>query len=238
MSFGVPLVLVLLFVGWWWLLRCFRPETKRLELNIAPVAVPRPKAMVFYGTFLATVVLWLTGKYHQMNAYVVAMLPLTVFFATGMLDKTDIRKFSWEVLWSIAGGIALGAGMSDSGLSSALMRMLSLESMSTGVLIGVLSLMAYVMANFVSNTATANLLLPLVVTVVTSLNDTASPKAAVIQVALTCSLGMALPISTPPNALAYATGTVSSRDLMRTGGVVSIVGFVLVAAGLKLFLFP
>ena len=54
--------------------------------------------------------LWLTGKYHGMNSYIVAMLLLTVFFVAGLLDKSDIKKFSWEVLWLIAGASRWGLG--------------------------------------------------------------------------------------------------------------------------------
>lgn len=228
MAFGVPIVAILVALSWWLLLVMYRPQSKELRLQIKTSAVPKSKQWIFYGTFALTVALWLTGKIHGMNTYVVAMVPLTVFFVTRMLDKTDIRKFSWEVLWLIAGGISLGDGMSNSGLSQSLIDLLPTESMTPVFLISVLTVIAFLMGNFISHTVAANVMLPLVATVVTGFANEVPMKGAIVQVALVCSLGMALPISTPPNALAFATGKLDTRDILRTGGLISVIGLALV----------
>jgi sodium-dependent dicarboxylate transporter 2/3/5 len=94
------------------------------------------------------------------------------------------------------------------------------------------------MGNFISHTVSAKVMLPLVATLATGLSGSmgdAFVMASVLQVALICSLGMALPISTPPNAMAYATGQLETRDFLITGGVVSLGGAALVIAGTILF---
>ena len=138
--------------------------------------------------------------------------------------------FSWDVLWLIAGGIALGQGMSQTGLSKALVGFIPTEAMSLGLVVLVFSILAYVMANFISNTATANLLMPLVASISVNLGVGDSQTAMLVQIAIICSFGMALPISTPPNALAYSTGLIKSQDLMRLGGIISFGGLILVTA--------
>ncbi|WP_132318142.1 SLC13 family permease [Pseudobacteriovorax antillogorgiicola] len=230
MAFGIPLVILFLTLGWWWLNTLYKPATPRLELKIERPKVRPRVAMIFYGTFASTIFLWLTSAFHGLNSYIVASIPLTIFFATGILDKGDIKKFNWEVLWLIAGGIALGQGMADSGLSQKLIELIPTAAMSIALLLIVFSALAYLMANFISNTATANLLLPLVATVVTGFQADDSMAVALVQIALVCSFGMAFPISTPPNALAYSTGLIDSRDLLKTGGFISVLGLIFVTA--------
>ncbi len=226
MLFGLPIVMVLLLIAWWLLLMIYKPKVKAVELRIKTVTAPKRISRIFFSTFALTIFLWLSGPLHGMNTYVVAMLPLTIFFTTGLLDKSDIKKFNWEVLWLIAGGIALGDGMFRSELSNALIAMIPTDTLSITSIIIVFMAVAYILANLVSNTACANLVLPLVATVAAGFGDASVLKSAIIVIALTCSLGMVLPISTPPNALTYSTGQIESRDLMLTGGLVSAIGLI------------
>ena len=87
------------------------------------------------------------------------------------------------------------------------------------------------MANFMSNTATANLLLPLIVVIGTtmpSLESFGGAKVLIISTTLCISLGMALPISTPPNALAYSTGLIKTADMSKMGVIIGAIGVILV----------
>ena len=87
------------------------------------------------------------------------------------------------------------------------------------------------MANFISHTATANLLVPILAMAGMSAAETLAPMGGVstllIGVALGSSLAMLLPISTPPNALAHATGLIEQKQMLRTGLIVGIIGFIL-----------
>jgi len=87
------------------------------------------------------------------------------------------------------------------------------------------------MANFISNTATANLLLPLVAALGASMQSLlpyGGEVVLILAVTFSASLGMSLPISTPPNALAYASGNIETKQMAKIGVVVGVVG-VLVA---------
>ena len=84
------------------------------------------------------------------------------------------------------------------------------------------------MANFISHTATANLLFPILALAGLSTSATLQPYGGVstllIGVALSSSLAMILPISTPPNALAHATGLIDQKQMMRVGIIMGIIG--------------
>ncbi|GIB06951.1 transporter, putative [Vibrio cholerae] len=83
------------------------------------------------------------------------------------------------------------------------------------------------MANFMSHTATANLLMPIMAALgasMTSLNPLGGEVTLILVVTFAASLGMSLPISTPPNALAHATGNVQSQQMAKVGIILGILG--------------
>ena len=87
------------------------------------------------------------------------------------------------------------------------------------------------MANFISHTATAALLVPILAIAGISMRDTLQPMGGVLTllvgVALGSSLAMVLPISTPPNALAHATGMIKQKDMEKVGLIMGAIGLIL-----------
>lgn len=231
MAFALPYAIILLIFAWFLILTLYKPKLDRMNLKIEGFFEKSWQAIIVYAVFIVTILLWLTGDFHGMNAYVVAMVPVTIFSASGIIGKPDFKKISWDVLWLISGGIALGYGLEKTGLASTLIAAVPFDAIGTIGLILFFTLMTLLMASFMSNTATANLLLPIVAAIAVNLEQLSAIgglQVAVIVVAITCSIGMALPISTPPNALAYATGELETKDLLRAGGIISIVGLVMV----------
>jgi sodium-dependent dicarboxylate transporter 2/3/5 len=231
MSFGVPLALVLLLICWLLLLVVFPFRSEQIELNIKGRFLKNRKAWTVYITFLLTIILWLTDFLHGINAYAVAILPVAVFLATDIINKEDMKKLSWDILWLVSGGIALGYGLDQSGLAEHLVRSIPFEGMSIFAVVGGSAFLAMIMANFMSNTATANLLLPIIAALAVALpgiSQIGGSSTIILAVALSASLGMALPISTPPNALAHATGEIQTGQMAKMGTLVGIIGIVLI----------
>ena len=149
----------------------------------------------------------------------------------GLLIKQDIKTISWDVLWLLAGGIAIGAALAASGLASLIVSLVPFDNYSGAVVILGISVLCMVMATFMSHTATANLLMPIAVSMsvtVASINELGGLIVVGTAVALASSLGMGLPISTPPNALAHATGLVDTKDFIKTARIISPVGVLLI----------
>jgi sodium-dependent dicarboxylate transporter 2/3/5 len=230
MSFGIPYVVVLLSIAWILLVVIYPASTKSIELNINSTFIKNRKAYVVYITFAGTILLWLTDFLHGMNSYVVAMIPVAIFTTTGIISKEDLKKISWDVLWLVSGGIALGLAMDKSGLAANLVESIPFGDFSPYAIIVSACVLTVVMANFMSNTATANLLMPILAalgTSVASLEGLGGVSTLIIAAAISASMGMALPISTPPNALAHGTGAVSSGNMARIGVIVGFVGLLL-----------
>ncbi len=230
MTFGVPFVLILLLFAWFLLKALYPAQTPSINLDIKGKFLKNRKATVVYTTFGATILLWLTDFAHGMNSYIVAMIPVAVFITTGIITKEDLKKISWDVLWLVSGGIALGLAMDKSGLAKHLVGSIPFESFSPYVIIGGAAFLTLLMANFMSHTATANLLMPILAalgTSVANLEGLGGVSSIVLCATFAASLGMSLPISTPPNALAHGTGAISTSNMARVGVIVGIVGLLL-----------
>lgn len=231
MAFGIPFVLIMVGFSWFLLRMLFPFSLQQISIQMKGSFMQSTRARIVYATFALTIALWLTDFLHGMNPYVVAMIPVAVFLLTNVINKEDLKTLSWEVLWLVAGGIALGLAIEESGLAAKLVSQIPLAGLP-GWLVLVLSAgFGLLMANFLSHTATANLLLPIIAALSISLPAVQSIgglPAMILGVTLTISLGMCLPISSPPNALASATGEVKTSDMTRVGLWVGGVGLLVV----------
>lgn len=228
MMMGIPLVVILLLLVGQLLYHTHRPEA---DLKLPSVEGPRKVS--WYGKLtlmilLATVALWLTGEVHGIGAGTVALLAAVALTALSVLDKFDVDSIDWNILILMWGGLAMGVGIEASGLSD-LVATADLASLPGGLLglAVVVVVLSIVLSTFMSNTATANLFVPIVLALSLSLAD--RTQLAVL-CALGCSFAMAMPVSTPPNAIAFATGEVRASSLLKLGGLVSVFsGLVLIA---------
>lgn len=169
MMFMLPFTIVVLFLGWLLLMKLFPFKQKRIELKIEGEAKKDWRSIVVYITFALTVLLWITDKYTGVNSNVVAMLPIGVFCAIGVIGRRDLEEINWSVLWMVAGGFALGVALNETGLAKHLISAIPFDTWPVmAVLIGG-GLLCYAMSNFISNTASAALLVPILGTVGTAM---------------------------------------------------------------------
>lgn len=180
----------------------------------------RGMVLVVFGL---TVALWLTGTWHGIPTAVVSFVPIVLLSMTGVIRGEDIRTLDWDILILLAGGLSLGVGVSESGLAEWIAERLALLPLASWAMAMVFCLLTFLLSNFMSNTAAANILIP--IGIAAGMNAAGSREAAMfaIPMALSASAAMCLPISTPPNALAYATGTISSKHLLLPGLIVGLV---------------
>ena len=232
MAFMIPFTIFLLFIAWVMLVKLFPFKAKEINLNIEGELKKDWRSVVVYITFICTVLLWVLDKKTGVNANVVAMLPVGVCAIIGVLTKRDLEEISWSVLWMVAGGFALGVGLQETGLAKTLIDAIPFGNWPAVVMVVGSGLICYAMANFISHTATASLLVPILAAVGASAAVSANlaPLGGVstllIGVAIGSSLGMVLPISTPPNAIAAATGMIEQKEMVKTGLIMGIIGLV------------
>ena len=226
----VPFVIVMLIIAWFFLLLFFPFKAKEIKLEIN---ADRKKDFHFWvvaATFVITIVLWLIPeKKTGLNSNEVALIPFAVFVATGVFSKNDFKEINWDVLWMVAGGLALGTALMKTGLAKVLVDTIPFATMPALVVIIVSGIVGYAIANFLSHTSAANLLLPILATVATAVDLRAfgGSAALLIGLAISTSVAMILPISTPPNAIASSTGLVETKDMAKMGVIMGLVGLVL-----------
>ena len=235
MMFGIPFVVIMLIIGWVILLKMFPISQKSLDLakEMKGKFMTTPKAWVVYATFIVTILLWVIPKqYHGLDANSVAIIPIAVFSVTGVITAKDLRSMSWDVLWLVAGGFALGVALGETKLASDLINAIPFAEWNSMALIVGSSLICLFMATFMSHTATAALLMPIMASVAAGMvaggsMDAPGAIGLLVTIAFASSLGMALPISTPPNAMAYATGHVEQKGMAISGTILCLIGLAL-----------
>ena len=238
MAHMVPYVVIMIVFAWF-LLQIFFPfKAKEVVLEIPENK--KAKDWKYYATwiiFVGTILLWMTEAIHKVNSNVVALIPLALFTMLGIFTKDDIKLINWSVLWLVAGGFALGTCLQGTGLAKVLIEAIPFGSMSVVLVLVIAGLVCYFLSNFISNSATAALLIPILIVVAEGMADPAAAnnasfialggtKAMIIFIATCASIAMCFPISTPPNAIAASTGLVETKDMSKIGIIIGVVGFV------------
>ena len=231
----VPYVIVMLLFAWVLLMKMFPFKAKTIELKIEgdPVKVTPFQKYVVWVTFALTIILWVGESLFKVNSNIVAMIPFAVFSATGILKARHLEHINWAVLWMVAGGFALGTALNQTGLATRLIEIVPFASWNAIVVMAVGGLICYFLSNFISNSAAANLVVPILIVVGKAMagnpafESMGGVPAMIVGIAISASVAMCLPVSTPPNALAHSTGMITTKQMATVGIIIGVVGFIL-----------
>ena len=231
----VPYVLVMLIIAWVLLMKIYPFKAKSIELKIEGQevkATPFQKYVVWV-TFALTIILWIGEQWFKINSNIVAMIPFAVFSATGIMKAKHLEHINWAVLWMVAGGFALGTALNQTGLATTLISTIPFASWNALVVMLVGGFICYFLSNFISNSASANLVVPILIVVGKAMSGNpgfealGGVPAMIVGVAICASVAMCLPVSTPPNALAHSTGMITTRQMATVGIIMGAIGLVL-----------
>ncbi len=208
------------------------------------------------GIFLAVALLWLTRTPNDLGAFTVhgwsellpkatadaisdttvALFGCVFLFAlpsrrrggAPLLAWSDCRELPWGVLLLIGGGLALARAFDSTGLSTAVAEQLSgsLDQMPTWAVLLVIAASVTLLSELASNTAAINILLPLLFGA--AIESGMHPMLVALPAVISVSYAFALPVGTPPNAIAFATGRIPMRDMLRAGLLLDLIAIALV----------
>lgn len=221
-AMALPVLALGLMGTWLLLLKLFPPAVKQLEATTESGFRWSRRSILVVTVTVLTALGWLTTDLHHMPSGVVALIPVIVFFGARLLEVGDFRALSWDVLILAGGGLSLGAAVEASELGRWFVSFVPTDTVGLMGIVAMIALLSVVMSSVMSNTATANLIIPVVVGISGLPID-----PLLMAVAYACSLAMALPVSTPPNAMAFGTGTLQAKDMLGPGVVVSAAGILL-----------
>jgi len=225
---GFPFMLVLMFLGWLVLVTIFKPEQKKVRpfRHTESMSWNQKKVGAVFGL---TVFLWLTEPIHGVNSGVVALVPIILFYFTGLLNTDDFMKIDWPTLILLGGSLALGFGIHASGLdgylASTISGMSGIESVL--MLFLLIGMLGTIITLVISNTTAAAVYLPIVVALASGFG--ASVTNTVVVAAIGVSLDFIFSFGTPPTAIAYGTKYVHTKDIAKVGIIISAIGVVLLA---------
>jgi len=232
MMYGFPIAIVLVFVIWEALIQKYVPKVATIDLSFLDEMETNSRNRIFImkrrlvlGVLLLTLILWLTGKVHGIPASAVSLLPIMLLTMFRIVTSDDVRKLPWDTLMLVAGGLSLGLAIKETGLAQYYVSLLQGYDLNFYALIAVFSVLTIVLSNFMSNTATATILIPIAIILV---SQDADILPLVIGFSASCALF--LPISTPPNAIAFSTGKIKQKDFRFGGIVAGIAGPIIIIA--------
>lgn len=185
---------------------------------------PAKVTLLVLGVAIA---LWVTEPLHGLSPAAVALLAAAALTALGILDREDINRLDWNVLVLMWGGLSLGQAMQSTGLLDQVGH-LPIAHLGGFSQAAVIALLTITLGTFMSNTATANLMVP----VAMGLAPERAAELALVT-AYACSFGVALPVSTPSNAMVFASGRVPLRDMVRAGVLMQSIALGLLLLGYR-----
>lgn len=218
----VPLELVLLIVTGLVLYLAFRPERGLVIEKLELVQKITARGWTTVAILLCTIALWLTSGWHGIRPGAVALLATAALTSMAVLDRHDVDTIDWNILILMWGGLSLSVAMKQSGLDG-VVGQINLNELPGGgwVVAVVVTIVAVTLSTFMSNTATASILVPMALAAYL-----VDKEQYVMLTAVACSFAMAMPVSTPPNAMAYATGQVPMTSMLRAGTVITVISAV------------
>ena len=239
-----PFVILLLVLAWILLRIMFPFKQKNIKIEIDGDIKWNYHTWSVVVAFAVTIFMWMFGTdLWGVDTNVVAMIPIAIFCATGILTRRDLEEINWSVLWMVAGGFALGVALNykvtdpDTGvvlyksLSSIIVESVPFDNFSPLMVMILAGLICFAFSNFISHSAATSLLVPVLGVVAgglgTALDGFGGPQAMLVGIAIASSVSMILPISTPPNAIAHSTGFIQQKDMMKVGIIIGLMGLAL-----------
>ncbi len=258
MLLGVPVVVTLLAVTWFYLGRiAFPMRISGIPGGKALIASERAKLgtigfeeRVVAAVFAGAAFLWISreflwsGLVPELRDGMIAIAAAVTLFimpcASGkagrILEWKDSKEIPWGILLLFGGGLAIAAGFRETGLSSWLGSQLTvLDGMNLVVIIASATLLILFLTEITSNTATATMILPVVASLALALEI--HPFALMIPCAMAANCAFMLPVGTPPNAIIFASGKLTILEMVRAGFIVNILAAALIVAAVY-FLSP
>jgi sodium-dependent dicarboxylate transporter 2/3/5 len=250
MKIGVPIVLIALPIMAWWLTRNVKLEQ---EIKLPEQGEWRIEETRTLWVFGLTALAWITRKepFGGWSEFLdipiagdstVALFAVVLMFlipngkGSRLLDWETAKTIPWGMLLLFAGGIAIAKGFVASGLSQILGEwMSSLANLPVIFMILTICLVVTYLTEITSNTATATLLMPILA--VAAVSAGYDPMVLMIPAAMCASCAFMLPVATAPNAIAYGTGELEIKDMVKEGTILSLILSCLIAVACYLFLF-
>lgn len=242
MSWGLPVIAILLPAAWLWVTRDLPSELKVTLPVVGPWRSAERRVLII---FAITALAWTTraepfGGWQQWfglptanDASVALIAVLALFIARDkegapLIEWQQANAIPWGVLLLFGGGICLAKGFVASGLSAEVGEALTqLAVLPVLVMMLVMALVVTFLTEATSNTATTALLMPVLAAVAIAVEI--DPLLLMVPAAMSASCAFMLPVATAPNAVVFGTGELPIQRMVREGLFLNLIGAVIIA---------
>ena len=242
MSWGMPVVLTLLPLAWWWVTRAVPRELDIQVPAVGPWRSAERRVLVVFGL---TAVAWITraepfGGWQTWlglpaaNDASVALLAVVALFVVRddqgepLIDWAKASQIPWGVLLLFGGGICLARAFVASGLSAQVGDALTaVAALPVFAMMLLLALAVTFLTEATSNTATTALLMPVLAAVALAVEI--DPLWLMVPAAMSASCAFMLPVATAPNAVVFGSGELPIRRMVREGFALNLMGALVIA---------
>ena len=242
MSWGMPVVLTLLPLAWWWVTRAVPRELDIQVPAVGPWRSAERRVLVVFGL---TAVAWITraepfGGWQTWlglpagNDASVALLAVVALFVVRddqgqpLIDWAKASQIPWGVLLLFGGGICLARAFVASGLSAQVGdALIAVAALPVFAMMLLLALAVTFLTEATSNTATTALLMPVLAAVALAVEI--DPLWLMVPAAMSASCAFMLPVATAPNAVVFGSGELPIRRMVREGFALNLIGALLIA---------
>jgi sodium-dependent dicarboxylate transporter 2/3/5 len=247
MSFAMPLVILLTLGTWWFLaypgfkLARNLPIQLDLRQSYRLLGSVKKEEVAVLLMFFAVAVGWLFSPLIKqyalpgINDAVIALAGAALLFILPapnhkghqLMDWATAERIPWGVLLLFGGGLALAEGFKLTGLAGWLGQQLAgLSALPLLLMLGLILAMIVLLSEIASNVATASMMMPILSALAATLK--LEPFGLLFGAVLASSCGFMLPVATAPNAIAYASGYLNTRDMARAGIFLDVLAILLI----------
>ena len=244
MKFGIPVTIVMVLVIWLWLSRGITSSQKISLPHPGNWRVAEVRTLLVFGL---TALAWITRSEpfggwktwldlpNANDASVAFIAVITLFCLPSgggkgdrLLDWKTANQIPWGMLVLVGAGLCLGEAFKQSGLSASIAGVFSgIENLPLFELLLGICLLVTFLTEMTSNTATTNVLMPILGAAATASN--LDPILLMIPAAMSASCAFMLPVATIPNAVVFGTGEITVGKMAREGLVLNILGAVVIS---------
>jgi sodium-dependent dicarboxylate transporter 2/3/5 len=236
MIIGIPVAFILTFMFWKVLVIKYEIKKESLSLEFLQNDSPleeeyaeedKIRKRIVLIVMATTLALWLTSQWTKIPVAAVSGIPIVALTMLGIIDADDVRSLPWDTLMLVAGGLALGIAIQEQGLADYFISTISSIQINFYLLLFLFSIATVTLSNFMSNTAATTILIPVGISML-SITEGIDPIILPFVIGLSASCALLLPVSTPPNAIAYSTGLIKQSEFRIGGLFVGLVGPILI----------
>jgi sodium-dependent dicarboxylate transporter 2/3/5 len=239
MVFGFPLAIIMLIVTWKLLGWIFPPEVEgivggkeTLHKSMSVMGPISKQEKITAVILFFTIGLWVTTGITGLDSYSVALIGAALYFISGVIDWKDAQEgVDWGLIIFFGGALSLGAALLNTGAAAWLIHdLIGLmgNNVSTLAIMLMLMVIAVIFTQVMSNIALAAILVPLSVTLAAAQGQPVGIYA--VPVAISCSLSFMFPMADPTVAMAYGTGYVKIKEILKAGIPMVVIGIMVTIA--------